>query len=160
MLYEEKILLNPDGDICYLEPKNPYKKKSSSEKVADCENVRISEEEYLTIEMYNDAYKLQNYSKFIRFVSFMDFVFSFWLSYPYYIVLSFISLLGYYGSLTYNTFHLYTYTFYQLAKCVLKIIYICKYFNTIILLTVLYDSYVIRSTTKLIHLIKQYPELG
>lgn len=151
MLYEENeesIALNPDGNICYLEKNNPYKTKTK-----DIEN---------TENFYSDAENLQIYSRFIRFVTLIDFIMTclnLTLTFPYFLVTAFISTSGYFGAVNYNNTMLTIYLFYQFLKIISKSIFV--YYNykskiiIFVLISELYDSYVIVITNKLMRLINR-----
>lgn len=140
MLYEdeESIALNPDGNICYLEKNNPYK---------DTEN------------FYLDAENLQIYSRFIRVVTFIDFVITCLLTFPYFLIASFVSLSGYFGAVNYNNTMLTVYLLYQILKIISKSIFVYYNYNSKIIIFVLiseiYDSYIIVITNKLMKLINR-----
>jgi hypothetical protein len=147
MLYEENeesIALNPDGNICYLEKNNPYKDIETTEN------------------FHSDAENLQIYSRFIRVVTIIDFVvtcFNLSLTFPYFLITAFISLSGYFGAVNYNNTMLTFYLFYQFLKIISKSIFV--YYNykskiiIFVLISELYDSYVIVITNKLMRLINR-----
>lgn len=141
MIHEESIAVNPDGNICYLEKKNPYK---------DTEN------------FYSDAENLQMYSRFIRIVSIVDFIMTclnLTLTFPHFFVVAFISASGYFGAVNYNNIMLSIYLFYQFLKIISKsIFFYYNYKSTIIIFVFfseLYDLYVIFITNKLMRLINR-----
>lgn len=138
---EEKITLNPDGKVFYLEQHNPYTK------LVDSEN-----------QIYTNALELQGYSRFIRAVAIIDIIFNIGLDFPYYLITSLMSLCGYFGALRYDNVCLIFYMIFEIIKIIGKSIILYYNFKNqalfvYVAFSEMYDIYVLYVTKKLTNLI-------
>ena len=118
------IVENPDGPVFLgVSPDNPYKHIPSEEDGGDTERVAFGTTVFLIPTRYVDfALQLEKHSYNVRIFSVLDFfmnLFNFIVTgYVASMLISFISLMGYYGALKYDRTRLVGYMFYQILMTI------------------------------------------
>lgn len=132
------VIESPDGEIQYCKPisinkNNPYRNtpldNSNNNTQVECDGNII----YIPTNVIQNAVKLQYKAIFVRFFCLVDFIINMFISFTTYygtlfsILISIISITGYYSTFTYNKSGLISYLIYQYIQTIYKIVYLIFY---------------------------------
>ena len=163
MSKEENIVVNPDGNIFYLEKHNPYEKETNVSDVSipndQCIVVIDNEERYINITTYEIAEELEKCSKFIRAICCIEAILNVLntsMFFPYAILVVIVSVCGYQGAIKYDKKLIMVYISYTYVKLIMKVfmimyciknlVNILTYFT--IAISTVFDLYVVHRTNQ------------